>query len=269
MRALAFAKYEGLGNDFVVVDAASEAALSPDDARAICDRRRGVGADGVLLVLPARDPNAVARMRVLNADGSVPEMCGNGLRCAVLHVARTRGDVPREMTIETYAGPRAAVLDREGDRAMVSADMGVVRAGADVALDGVELTLADAGNPHAVAFREVDDETFARLGPSLSAHPRFGRGVNVEFVRVSPATKDAANPDLHVRVWERGAGPTLACGTGACAVVAVATAKGLVRGGAIVRVILPGGPLEIRHDPVSARTSMRGPARFVFSGALP
>jgi diaminopimelate epimerase len=265
MTLFAFDKYEGLGNDFVVVDAASEGDVSVTTARAWCDRRRGVGADGVLEMLPSRTAGAEARMRVLNADGSIAEMCGNGLRCAALHLARNGRIAERRVTIETDAGPRACVVDRDGDDAIVVADMGVVRVLEDlvVSIDDVPIALSrvDAGNPHAVAFRDVERAELERLGPRVSASRAFPGGTNVEFARV-------ASGGIDVLVWERGAGPTLACGTGACAVAAVAYAKGLVQGDAL-SVRLPGGELVVSHDRQSGRTSLRGAARRVFSGTVP
>jgi diaminopimelate epimerase len=270
MASLTFEKYEGLGNDFVVVDAASDAEISTELARALCDRRRGVGADGVLVLLPAHEPGVAGRMRVINADGSVPEMCGNGLRCAALHLARrmtARG--VQELAIETDAGVRVCVIEPGGE---VTADMGFVSVGPDAILDvdgeRVELTTADAGNPHAVLFRdsqqlrELSSAELARLGPRLATHPHFPNGANVELAVVTPA-------GIRVLVWERGVGPTEACGTGACAVVAVASAKGKVPSDVPVRVFLPGGELVIQHDLTSGRTTMRGPARRVFAGTVP
>jgi diaminopimelate epimerase len=259
---VAFEKYEGLGNDFLVVEAPSDAAVSPADARAWCDRRRGVGGDGVLLLLPPSPAGGPAdgRMRVINADGSIAEMCGNGLRCAALHFARQRHFDRGELAIETDAGVRSCAFERHGDVATVLADMGVVRVLGDESLlhDGraVTVTRVDAGNPHAVVFRRIAPGELEALGSPLSA----ASGANVEFTW----PHDGA---MEVLVWERGAGATLACGTGACAVVAAASSKGLVDG-EVVRVRLPGGELDVRYDARTGRTSMRGPARRVFSGLV-
>jgi diaminopimelate epimerase len=268
---LRFAKYEGLGNDFLVVDAADEGVVSARQAALLCDRRFGVGADGVLLVLPPRSPEAVARMRVLNADGSVPEMCGNGLRCVALHVARqlagsggTRGTRDEALRIETDAGPRTCRIDAAGDPAMLTIDMGVVRTlgDRDVDVDGnsIVVALADAGNPHAVLFGDCTRADAERIGPRIEKHAAFPRGTNVEFARVSDGAIDLV-------VWERGVGITLACGTGACATVAVACEKGLTPRGAPVRVRLLGGSLDVTIDD-AGRATMRGPARRVFSGEV-
>ena len=260
-----FQKYEGLGNDFIVVDAAVDAAVGSEWARSACDRRRGIGADGVLVILPGAAPGADARMRVINADGSIAEMCGNGLRCAALHVAIRRGIERGELGIETDVGVRQCLLERSGEQAVVTADMGIVRVLDDLSVDAggerIVLTRVDAGNPHAVALRPVTREQFERLGPTLSQAPVFERGVNVEFAKVDKNVLD-------ILVWERGAGATLACGTGACAAVAAARAKGLVAGEGGVVVRLPGGELEVGYDRASGRATLRGPARRVFAGTL-
>ncbi len=258
-----FEKLEGLGNDFIVVRASREADVAREWARAVCYRRRGIGGDGVLVMLPPETEGADARMRVINADGSVPEMCGNGLRCAALHLALLRGLSRGELRIETDAGVRSCTFERDGDTALVVADMGLVRVLEDVEVQAagerVVLTRADAGNPHAVSFRPVTRAEFERLGPALSVAPVFARGTNVEFVSVG-------TDGLDVLVWERGAGPTLACGTGACAAAAVALAKGLVPARDSILVRLPGGPLEVLFDRATGKTTIRGPARRVFSG---
>jgi diaminopimelate epimerase len=266
MTAIAFDKYEGLGNDFVLVEVADETEIDADAARALCDRRFGVGGDGVLLVLPARTAGADARMKVINADGSVPEMCGNGLRCAALHVARRRDARRRELRVDTDAGVLACAIEDANGEGMVTVDMGIVRVTGETTIDvggePIPLTLADAGNPHAITFRPTSRADFERLGPVLATHPRFPHGTNVEFARVSDSGID-------VTVWERGVGPTLACGTGACATLAVAVAKGLAPSDAVVEVRLPGGALFIRIESSSGHAHMRGPARHVFSGRAP
>lgn len=264
MAGRAFSKYEGLGNDFVLVDASREDDVAASSVVGICDRRRGVGADGVILVLPPREDSHAARMRVINADGSVPEMCGNGLRCVALHVARTRGLGSASLAIETDAGLRECrVEDETADGALVTVDMGEVEVESDVTLevDGVrlELTLADVGNPHAVTFTGADRALAERLGPRVATHPRFPRGTNVEFCT-------AGERGIDVVVWERGVGLTLACGTGACATAAVACAKGLAAYDQPIEVRLPGGPLLLVIHGQSRRATMRGPARRVFSG---
>ena len=233
--ALRFEKYEGLGNDFILVEAPDERAMTAERAVRLCDRRFGVGADGVLLVLPSSVPGCDARMHVINADGSVPEMCGNGVRCVALHVARARGLTSGTVHVETGAGERACVLE---DGGMVSVDMGVVRVLGErtIEVEGrpLLLTLADAGNPHAVLFGAFARGEVEHLGPRLATHAAFPRGTNVEFARVESGGIDLV-------VWERGVGITLACGTGACATAAVACGKGLAARGRPVALRLPGG----------------------------
>jgi diaminopimelate epimerase len=259
-----FEKYEGLGNDFLVVDVRDEDEVDSARAVSLCDRRLGVGGDGVLLVLPARTPGAAARMRVINADGSVPEMCGNGIRCVAIHVARRQGRAAVELRIDTDAGPRLCQVEDAGHAGMVTVDMGEVRVLGERTLD-VEgmpesLTVADVGNPHAVLFGSFTRDEVVRIGPRVATHPSFPRGTNVEFAR-------AVDGRIDLVVWERGVGITLACGTGACATAAVACAKGLANHGAPIEVHLPGGPLEVTVQ-ANGMTTMRGPARRVYGGEL-
>ncbi len=261
-----FWKYEGLGNDFIVVRVQREGDISAAEATRLCDRRFGVGADGVLLVLPARNGGADARMVVLNSDGSRPEMCGNGLRCVALHLASAPAARPTELLVETDSGVRRCAVSPEGaDSATVEVDMGTVRVIGDRLLDvdgsSVNVAVVDAGNPHVVMFREDGDRAIDVLGPKISTHAAFPRGTNVEFFA-------RRGDELVVWVWERGAGRTLACGTGACAVVADACAKGIAAAGAWVRVRLPGGLLDVVLDGKTGRVTLRGPARRVFSGQL-
>jgi diaminopimelate epimerase len=259
-----FFKYEGLGNDFVVVDAADEGAVSPERAASLCDRRFGVGADGVLLVLPPRKNGCDVRMRVLNADGSVPEMCGNGVRCVAIHVARARGLREGVLKVDTDAGVSACAVEDVGGQGVVQVDMGLIRLLGDrtVDVDGKRVTVAvaDAGNPHAVLFGAFARGDVDLLGPRIATHRDFPRGTNVEFSHV-------AGDGIDLIVWERGVGITMACGTGACATAAVAVAKGFARSGEPIAVRLPGGRLDIMIDGAS-RAMMRGPARFVFSGEV-
>ncbi len=259
-----FFKYEGLGNDFVVVDASDESAVPPERAVALCDRRFGVGADGVILVLPPRKADCDVRMRVLNADGSVPEMCGNGVRCVAVHVARARGQRDGSVRVDTDAGASACALEDTHGEGIVTVDMGIVRLFGDRAVDvdgrRVLVTVADAGNPHAVLFGSFARADVDHLGPRLATHPDFPRGTNVEFSHV-------AGDGIDLIVWERGVGITLACGTGACATAAVACSKGFVTSGVPIAVRLPGGRLDVTIDD-AGRATMRGPARFVFSGVL-
>jgi diaminopimelate epimerase len=261
---LVFEKYEGLGNDFVVIDAAREDAVTSERAIDICDRRHGVGADGVLLVLPPRGAGD-ARMKVLNADGSVPEMCGNGLRCVALRVARARGLATADMSFDTDAGARRCLVDDAGGRGLVTVDMGVVRVDGPRTIDagGASFTVevADAGNPHAILFGEWARWEVESIGPRIATAAAFPSGTNVEFAR-------AKKGEIDLVVWERGVGVTLACGTGACATAAVACARDHAAYDTPIAVHLPGGTLDITIDRATGRAIMRGPARRVFGGQL-
>ncbi len=261
-----FAKYEGLGNDFVIVEA--PATVSPEEARRICDRHLGVGADGVLLV--ERRP---ASMRVLNADGTVARMCGNGLRCVVWHLRRVGVLTSEEVVVETSAGPHRCWLRGDGDVEVemragtlrpeaipLVADAPLVQAPFLHHEEGtLRVTAVGMGNPHAVTFDPVGDARFD-LGPRVQADPRFPEGVNVGFAR-------PLEDGFELHVLERGAGWTQACGTGACAAAVAAVATGRARNGEPVAVHLPGGTLTITV--LGDATRMRGPARHVFDGDLP
>jgi len=290
MPRLPFRKYHGLGNDFIVLDGITRADLpvdrlaDPNTAARICERHVGVGADGLLLVLPATSVSARARMRVINADGSEPEMCGNGIRCVAkaLHDHLGFGGAER-ITIDTGAGPLACDLTRGDDGRVrsVRVDMGRPRlerrtlpmTGEGEHVDGVieaadtELrwTAVSMGNPHIVTFVEdpaVDLHALAEhLGPAMEHHPLFPRRTNVELVRLGPAGAETW-------VWERGCGITQACGTGACAVAVAAAATDRHPEGEDLAVILPGGTLSILVAPDRSRVWMDGPAVEVFSGEL-
>ncbi len=274
----------GTGNDFLLAEAASDAA---DDAEwanlaiRVCDRHFGVGADGLILVMES----AVAdfRMRVFNPDGSEAEMCGNGIRCFVKYcfdrgLIDRDGDTAGTMTVETGAGILEARCTHgaAGDVTHVRVSMGApvlepAAVGAQVeqpapVLDlpiealGTRLgvTLVSMGNPHAVTFVDAPTGEFEldRLGPAFSTHRLFSRGTNFEVARV----RDRSHMDM--RVWERGAGPTLACGTGACASVVAARLHDYVDGDVLVQ--LPGGALRIEWDGAGP-VYLSGPATFVFA----
>lgn len=272
---LRFWKFEGTANDFLVVEGGSPTLdLDPAVVAALCDRHRGVGGDGVLLITPSSS-GAHARMVVRNADGSRPEMCGNGLRCVALHVAAR--DALRSFEIETDAGPRTCEVTLDGGAAggsgeddalggWVRIDMGVVRVVGDVTVshEGQELALvaADAGNPHAIALEGLAEAALDPLGAKLQRSEPFPKGVNLERVTLD---HDEAGPLARVQVFERGVGRTLACGTGACAVAAVLVDRGRAPRDVEVRVELPGGVLAIAIDG-EGRARMRGPARRVFAG---
>ena len=253
-----FVKMHGLGNDFVVFEGPAPA---PGQIRRWCDRRTGIGADGVLRLGRASGGHsgAAARMEYWNADGGAAEMCGNGLRCAAAY-AYERGWAGRgEFLVDTPIGiRRAEVLDG----GMVRVEIGPCRVGAAFDFEGRSFTAADAGNPHAVTFLDsserLDEAPVGSVGPALQSHPSFPEGVNVEFVSASGA-------GLRLRVWERGAGETRACGTGAAAAAAAARHLGLA--GRVVQAELPGGILRV--ELADGAAWIEGPAVRVFSGAVP
>jgi diaminopimelate epimerase len=207
---LRFVKYQGLGNDFLVVDGP---LMDADRARRLCDRRRGVGGDGVLTVLPPRSPGAVATMHIYNSDGSVAAMCGNGIRCVARHLAETRG-LSGDLVVDTDAGPRRCLVHRgaTGQVDAVSVEMGpaAVEGEQDFEVRGERhrAVRVDMGNPHAVLFEPPSRERAAEVGPAIER--LVAGGVNVGFARPGPGGIDLV-------VWERGSGLTDACGTGACA----------------------------------------------------
>ena len=263
---LSFLKVEGLGNDFLLVDLRRSAVALErlcERAPTLCDRRLGVGGDGLLVITPPRSPGAAGTMIVVNHDGSRPEMCGNGLRCVALFLA----GVDPVVVVDTDAGPRVCrILARSADgrSGEVEVDMGPALHLGDHQIAGRDFLAVSLGNPHAVTFVGLDEdpEQLAReLGPQIERDPRFPGRTNVEFARLE------ADGSLTLWVWERGCGITAACGTGACATVAAAARQSLVPADAAVRVQLPGGPLQLRL--AADRVWMTGPARQVFRGTLP
>jgi diaminopimelate epimerase len=264
-KELHFTKYEGLGNDFLVVDAADDHALDAERVMRLCDRHFGVGGDGVMLVTPPQSLGARATMVVLNADGSRPEMCGNGLRCVALHLAAQDRAAGVSFIVDTDAGPRLVAVDREDRSASVSVGMGRGLPEADYAHafrgDNLRFTRVSMGNPHAICFdTALGESALDELGPAVSA--AFPQGTNVELVTL----RDERT--LDVIVWERGVGRTLACGTGACAVVVAAARQGRVPFDTEIEVHLPGGPLHIAVARETLEVTMRGPAKQVFSGEV-
>jgi diaminopimelate epimerase len=261
-----FEKMEGLGNDFMLVDARGDGRMmSAETARRLCDRHFGIGADGVLTLLPPSGGGA-ARLHVFNADGSVAEMCGNGLRCAARVLMEESG--AGEVRIETDAGLlRCEAVPERGRR------VGTLRAeaGRPQVFPAETLTAGRwpirgfpvaLGNPHFVIFDETSEGEWGELGPAIERHARFAPArTNVEFAR---PTADG----LVLRVWERGVGFTLACGTGACATVAAACRAGIAAPGEEVAVHLPGGTLWVELAADGSQVFMRGPAERVFTGSL-
>jgi diaminopimelate epimerase len=281
-----FAKYHGLGNDFLVVDLRSvrgddaAAVQDPTVVRALCDRQFGVGGDGVLAVLPT--DGADARMRVLNADGSEAEMCGNGIRCVAKELFDRGGVRKDRIVIVTGSGRLACAIEAHGGIAQtVTVEMGKPRllrgeipmtgpvnercvdAPLEIAGHTRLVTCVSMGNPHAVTF--VDSRAFARqaaetVGPRVETHAWFPHKTNAEFAHV------ISRRELDLVVWERGVGITLACGTGACATVVAAVLTGRCDEDTGVLVHLPGGDLTITVEKTLAGVLMRGPALHVFDG---
>lgn len=272
MNTLRFTKMEGLGNDFVVVDATrSPFVLTPAQIRLLANRRFGVGCDQVLVVEPARE-DADFRYRIFNADGGEVEQCGNGARCFVVYVREHGLTDRREIRVETAGGVIVPRLENDGE---VTVDMGVPRfAPADVPfIDGtgavvepldvdgarVAISVISIGNPHAVQrVDDVDGAPVEALGPLIERHPRFPQRVNAGFMQIV----DRAT--MRLRVYERGAGETPACGTGACAAVVAGRRLGLLD--ERVRVRMRGGDLTIAWTGEGAPVTMKGPARTVFEG---
>jgi diaminopimelate epimerase len=279
---LGFAKYQGTGNDFVMlVDLDDERTLEPPEVAALCDRRTGVGADGVIRVVRTDRDGAAFFMDYANADGSLAEMCGNGIRCVgvLLH---DRGLVEGSTVhVLTRAGTKALTLhpDALGVVRRVSVTMGVPRlTRAAIPMRGpawetflgqrfeiggdltVTASAVSIGNPHLVIFVDADPATVhvGHIGPVLERHELFPEHTNVEFVYVDDGV-------IHTRVWERGSGETMACGSGACAVAVAANEAGLVPDRAVVR--FPGGDLEVERR-TDGEVVLTGDASLVFEGSV-
>jgi diaminopimelate epimerase len=268
-----FTKMEGLGNDYIYVNALvedmEECELSAL-AKKISDRHFGVGGDGLVLIMES--DRADFRMKMMNSDGSEAEMCGNAVRCVAKYVYEKGLTDKRKLEIETLAGIiKPAILDN----GLIRVDMGEpilngkdipslidkeLVVGEKIEIDGreMEFTLVSMGNPHAVTF--VSDLQFdiADIGPLVEAHPLFPNRINTEFIEI------ADRDEVNMRVWERGAGETMACGTGACAAVVASCLNDLT--GRVVSVHLLGGDLSVEWDQESNRVFLTGPAEFVFEG---
>ncbi len=270
----------GLGNDFVILDQFHYQNLGEEDyktlARKLCHRQFGVGGDGLILVLPS--DKADAKMRIFNADGSEPEMCGNGIRCFALYVYDQGYVKDNPLKVETLAGVLSLTLSLEGEKVTgIRVDMGepifkpelipvqvdrepVVGAMLEVNGEEFEFTAVSMGNPHCVIFvEEYESLDFLGLGSALEKHPLFPNRTNVEFIQVNSPR------EITMKVWERGSGPTLACGTGACASVVAAILNQKTQ--RQVTVHLPGGDLFIEWGDDN-HVYMTGPATYVFKGVL-
>lgn len=270
-----FTKMSGLGNDFVVIDAISQrVALTPERARRLADRHFGIGCDQVLVVEPPRSSEADFRYRIFNHDGSEVENCGNGARCFAAFVRQRRLTGKRIIRVETAAG--ILVLKVNADN-RITVDMGPPRLtpaeipllveqqaviyDLPVANGSLSLSAVSMGNPHAVILvDDVQNFPVAELGPQVENHPAFPRRVNAGFMQV------LGRKEVRLRVFERGVGETLACGTGACAAVVAGVLRNLLD--PEVTVHLPGGDLSISWAGHGHNVFMTGPATFVFHGQI-
>lgn len=272
---LTFTKMQGLGNDFVVLDGIRQALeLTREQLRFLADRHFGIGCDQVLLVEAGTRPDVDFRYRIFNGDGGEVEQCGNGARCFARFVHQQRLTTKREIRVETMRGVIVPRLEEDGS---VTVDMGVPVFAPDkipfvsdrddllqplrVADEEWAVTAVGMGNPHAVqVVADVDSAPVERLGPLIESHPRFPQRVNAGFMQVLDRHA------IRLRVFERGAGETLACGSGACAAVVAGIARGLLD--SPVRVETRGGDLSIVWNGQGTPVSMTGPALAVFNGEI-
>ena len=270
MKVLPFIKMHGIGNDYVYIDCFQKSTADllaqskfADLARSVSDRHRGIGSDGLVLILPSEE--ADAEMRIFNADGSEAEMCGNAIRCVGKYLYEN-GICPHlRLHIMTKAGVRELSLHVKNNIVeQVTVNMGEAKISPDsLSLnerDILGFSSVNIGNPHAVFFRDwvISDAEMNSLGGRIGTHPYFHGGINVEFVHVRNAH------ELDVRVWERGTGETLACGTGACAAAVAAYKLGETEQEMVVH--LRGGDLFIQYDPLDKIVTMTGSATEVFRG---
>ena len=276
-----FMKMHGLGNDFIIVNCLENSENVQeliDIAEELCDRRFGIGGDGLILVLPSKKDDFM--MRIINSDGSEPEMCGNGIRCFAKFLYETKITDKLTFTVETLAGTIVPeIILEEGVAVSVKVDMGEpelvakrvpMAANEEQAINyplkvndtlTLNVTAVSMGNPHAVTFvDDVWDYPVEEVGAIVEINKEFPKKTNVEFAEIV----DCEN--IKMRVWERGAGITLACGTGACATLVAAVLNGLTERAATVE--LPGGPLKIEWSAENNRIYMTGPAEMVFEGAF-
>ncbi len=274
---LTFTKMHGLGNDFVVFDATTQAlAFSVAQRRALADRHFGVGCDQILLVEKPRSADTDFYYRIFNADGGEVEQCGNGARCFVRFVHDKKLTAKMRIRVGTLGGVIELQLEADGQ---VTVDMGApIFEPAKIPFEApqqaltydvvvneklIKINALSMGNPHAVqVVASVDDAPVASDGPLLESHPRFPKRVNVGFMQVMNRTH------IRLRVYERGAGETLACGTGACAAVVAGVQRGLLDLGARVRVSTRGGDLSVAWAGAGQPVMMTGPAVTVFEGEV-
>ncbi|MBD2776075.1 diaminopimelate epimerase [Iningainema tapete] len=278
--AIEFTKYHGLGNDFILIDnrAQSQPVITPEQAIQLCDRHFGIGANGVIFALPGENGTDYT-MRIFNSDGSEPEMCGNGIRCLAVFLADLEGNAKKsnQYRIHTLGGVMTPELMADGQ---VRVDMGIpkllsseipttlvdsnekaISEPLEVADELWSVTCVSMGNPHCITFVEdVAAIPLEKIGPQFEHHPAFPQRINTEFIQV-------VRPDyVKMRVWERGAGITLACGTGACAALVAGVLTERCDRSATVE--LPGGSLQIEWSELDQRVYMTGPAERVFTGKI-
>lgn len=273
-----FTKMHGLGNDYVCINCFRERVEDPSGfARALCDRHYGIGADGLILICPSKVSDF--KMEIYNSDGSVAGMCGNGIRCLGKYVYDYRLTGKETLSIETKSGIRNMHLHiQDGKACGAMVDMGVPRLNAhsipilsekdlvindpiEVQKKNYRMTGISMGNPHAVIFsEEINGISLEETGRELEFHPRFPERANIEFCHVT------ARDRMEIRVWERGVGETLACGTGACAAVVASVLNDLTDEEVIVKLL--GGELSVRWDRKVNHVFLEGPAVKVFDGVL-
>lgn len=273
-----FTKMHGLGNDYVCINCFRERVEDPPGfARALCDRHYGIGADGLILICPSKVSDF--KMEIYNSDGSVAGMCGNGIRCLGKYVYDYRLTGKETLSIETKSGIRNMHLHiQDGKACGAMVDMGVPRLNAhsipilsekdlvindpiEVQKKNYRMTGISMGNPHAVIFlEEINGISLEETGRELEFHPRFPERANIEFCHVT------ARDRMEIRVWERGGGETLACGTGACAAVVASVLNDLTDEEVIVKLL--GGELSVRWDRKVNHVFLEGPAVKVFDGVL-
>lgn len=273
-----FTKMHGLGNDYVCINCFRERVEDPPGfARTLCDRHYGIGADGLILICPSKVSDF--KMEIYNSDGSVAGMCGNGIRCLGKYVYDCRLTGKETLSIETKSGIRNMHLHiQDGKACGAMVDMGVPRLNAhsipilsekdlvindpiEVQKKNYRMTGISMGNPHAVIFlEEINGISLEETGRELEFHPRFPERANIEFCHVT------ARDRMEIRVWERGVGETLACGTGACAAVVASVLNDLTDEEVIVKLL--GGELSVRWDRKVNHVFLEGPAVKVFDGVL-
>ncbi len=279
MQKLEFAKMEALGNDFIMVEGLKNPPSGPARlAVRLCDRHFGIGADGLILILPSK--KADFRMRIFNADGSEAEMCGNGIRCFAKYLYDHGLTQKKDLEIETGAGLiRPHLLLRGGKASAVKVDLGEPRlASEEIPMTGLarpqvlreklavlsgryEITCVSMGNPHCVLFwDDLDGVPIEKLGPAIESHESFPQRTNVEFVQIISPTI------LRMRVWERGVGETLACGTGAAASLVAAVLNGESQRRATLQLL--GGNLRVEWNEKTNHVFITGPAKEVFRGTV-